>query len=38
MHLFTWSYVKKTVSGVISDWSRHNKSDMVLVRLRPSKG
>ena len=31
MHLFTWSYVKKPVSEVISDWSRHNSSDMVLV-------
>ena len=38
MHLFTWSYVKKPVSEVISDWSRHNKSDMVLVQLWPSKG
>ena len=38
MHLFTWSYVKKPVSEVISDWSRHNSSDMVLVNYGLQRG
>ena len=38
MHLVTWSYVKKPVSEVISDWSRHNSSDMVLVNYGLQRG